>query len=126
MSVESRMGVKRHELYTGLAAFLESALLRHGISPALAAIAANAAVDNVADYWRGQTVNFPMDSKWRLAVIELEIFDAYANGEGYDALARQHGLTDSAVRRVIARVRARLASFRHDQQLDLLDPSTGA
>ncbi|MDP9910841.1 Mor family transcriptional regulator [Variovorax boronicumulans] len=67
-------------------------------------------------------IYIPRDFQRKLAQIEqLEIFDAFT-GANIPELSRKYEMTDSGLRRLITRVRAKLASSRHEQQLDMLEP----
>ncbi|WP_219211884.1 Mor transcription activator family protein [Variovorax boronicumulans] len=120
MSAETRMGEKRNELLADLVQLAERVLRENEVTPAAASTVACALADRLAAHWGGQMIYIPADFQWKLAQVELEIYDAF-NGSNYIELARRHGMTESGLRRLIARVRAKLASFRHEQQLDMLD-----
>lgn len=125
MSVESRMGIKRHKFFTSLAEVVERTLKEHERSDAEAILVANAVVDRLVKHWSGQTIGIPKDFRWELSARELEIFDAFT-GSNWEELARRHDITDRSVRRLVNRVLLKLAAVRHKQQMDLLNPCDGA
>jgi len=119
MSMEdSRMKKKRNELLADLADVAERVFLEHDVSAAVATIAANAIINRLADYWAGQVISYPKDSPWRLAKLELEIFDSFF-GTNTDELARKYDMTESGIRRLITRVRSKLTP---PNQTGLFDP----
>ncbi|MBB1601548.1 hypothetical protein A9977_16020 [Variovorax sp. UMC13] len=115
------MGERRHELLADMVQLAERVLAEQEVPPAAAAVAVSALVDRLTSHWGGQNIYFPTDYQWRLARVELQIYDAFT-GNNQVELARIHGMTESGVRRLIARVRAKLASFKSEQQLDMLEP----
>ncbi len=121
MSADSRMAEKRNELLEELVQLIVETLALNGISPAQATVAANEAADRLAQRWGGNMIYFPRDYQRELAKLELEILDQF-DGRDYLTLARRHDMTESGVRRLINRVRAKLAARRHEQQLDFLEP----
>lgn len=121
MTVERRTGEKRNELLQDTATLVERLLIDSEASPATAAAVANAVADRLATHWGGQVIYFPTDYHWKLASIELEIYDAFT-GTNHVELARRFGMTDSGLRRLLNRIRGKIASHRHAQQGDLLDP----
>lgn len=120
MSDETRSGQKRNALLADLAEVATALFEENEIPSAVATITANALADRLSDYWGGQVIVFPRDYLWKLAKLELEIYDQF-NGQNYDDLARKHGMTTRGVRKLIARVRTKLAKQRHGNQQDLLD-----
>lgn len=121
MSHDSRMSELRNELLADLAGTAERALIENEVSPAMAAVIASAVADHVADHWGGQMIYIPRDFQRKLAQVELEIFDAF-NGANIPELSRRYQMTDSGLRRLISRVRAKLAASRQEQQIDMLEP----
>lgn len=120
MSDETRSSLKRNALLEDVIGVIDTHLQEHEIPPTVAALAAHALADRLSDYWGGQVIVFPRDYLYKLAKLELEIFDQF-NGDNYDELARAHGMTVRGVRKLITRVRAKLAKQRPDNQPDLLD-----
>lgn len=118
MTVESRMGERRHELLDDLVATAERIFLEQDVPPAVAIVAANTLADRLADHWGGQNLTFPRDYRWKLAKVELEIFDRF-NGNNYDELIRAYSMTERGLRKLIARVRAKLARQAATQQSDM-------
>lgn len=115
---QTRMAAKRNELLSDLVALAEEVLQEYDIPETVATITANALADRLADHWGGQNISFPKDFAWKLARLELEIYDAF-NGRNYDELALRYRMTERGIRKLIARVRAKIQAT---QQAGLFDP----
>jgi Mor family transcriptional regulator len=115
---------KRNQLLEDLQDVAERALIDADVPKPVAAIAANALVDRLADYWGGQIIAFPRDCRWRLGKLELQMYEQF-DGRNYDQLAQRYSYTVRGVRRLINRVRQRLQA---EAQRDLFDrtPREGA
>lgn len=117
---ETRNGVKRNALLEDVVRVAAAQMVEHEVPENVAAIAAHALADHLSDYWGGQVIVFPRDYLYKLAKLELEIYRKF-DGHNYDELARAYGMTDRGVRKLISRVRAKLAKQRPNNQGDLLD-----
>ena len=104
----NRMAVRRHELLADLVDTVTNRLVENEIPAKVADLIANDLADHVADNWGGQVIAFPRDLRRKLTILELEIYDRF-NGENYDDLARQYGMTVSGMRKLVTRIRAKLA-----------------
>ena len=122
MNHDTRMAEKRNELLSDLVAMAESVLQEHGVSSQMATITANSLADRLADHWGGQNISFPKDFKWKLAKLELEIYDRFT-GRNYDELAMAYSMTERGIRKLIARVRAKVSATN---QAGLFDPPEDA
>ena len=122
MSAASLMAARRNELLNDLIAAVERRLVDNEIPAAMAAIVAADLADHLTDHWGGQMLYIPLEYHRKLVKIELEIWEAYSAGRSYADLARQHAMTESGVRRLVNRVRAKLAAMRQSNQLDMLEP----
>lgn len=120
MNDETRIGQQRNALLADLVQVTIDLFQKNEIPDTVAVITANTLADRLADYWGGQVITFPRDFMWKLAKVELEIYDQF-NGRNYDELARQYGMTTRGVRKLIGRVRVKLARQRPNNQGDLLD-----
>lgn len=115
----TRMGERRNELLADLVDVAKRVLVDEDVQPDLAELAANAVADRLADYWGGQIISFPKDYRRRLAKLEIEIYRAWSEGGStFGELALKHKMHERSLRRLIARVRARVIQ---DEQQDLLD-----
>lgn len=114
--VESRMGERRKELLTDLVAIAVRVLVENEVPPLVAEIAANTMADRLADYWGGQSLTFPRDFRWKLAKIELEIYDRFT-GRNYEELIRAFNMTDRGLRKLLRRVEDKLAKQRAVNQV---------
>lgn len=122
MNDDSRMAVKRHELFDDVMTHVEQTLVAHDIKAFHAGLAAAAVADRLADHWGGQNFTFPKDSRRKLTKRELQIFDEW-KGDNWGELARKYDIAERTVRRVIARIKAKLKAAREEAQLDMLDTS---
>ena len=104
----NRMAVRRHELLAELVDTVSARLVEHEVPPKAADLIANDLADHVADNWGGQVITFPKDLRRKLIMLELEIYERF-NGENYDDLAREYGMTVSGMRKLVTRIRAKLA-----------------
>lgn len=120
MTEDSRMAVKRHELFEDVMALVEKTLVEHDVKSFHAGIAGAAVADRLADHWGGQNFTFPKDSRRKLTKRELQIFDDWS-GDNWSDLARKYDMAERTVRRVIARIKAKLKAARDEAQLDMLD-----
>lgn len=111
MSHETRMGERRNELLSDLVAVAERVLQDYDIPVEVATVTANTLADRLADHWGGQNISFPKDFRWKLAKLELEIYDEWISGKyDFGALAQLHHMTERGIRKLIARVRAKVAA----------------
>lgn len=114
---KTRMAWKRNELLSDLVAVAEDVLQEYDVAESVATVTANALADRLADHWGGQNISFPKDFHWKLAQLEVEIYDGF-DGRNYDELARRYGMTERGIRKLIARVRAKIQAT---QQAGLFD-----
>jgi len=114
------MSQRRNELLTDLVDIARRVLRDHDIPEELASVASNAVADRLADHWGGQNITFPKDYFWRLAKVELSIYDDWAKGATPPELAMKYRMTERGVRKLIARVRAKIADAR---QAGLFEPA---
>ena len=92
--------------------------LAEHVSADAAEMIAGSLTDHLADYWGGQLINFPKDFRWKLGQREMEIYDAY-NGANLGDLARQYDISERGLRKLIARVRERIAKATRSANQDL-------
>ncbi len=116
---ETRTSIRRHELLADLVDVVARRLKDHEISATASEIIANDLADHLAKHWGGQIISFPKDLRRELVRLELEIYGKFL-GDNYDELARQYDMTVSGMRKLITRIRAKLAA---DTQHDLFDPA---
>jgi Uncharacterized conserved protein len=116
----NRMAVRRHELLADLVTQVATRLAENEIPASLADLVANDLADHIAEHWGGQVITFPRDLRRKLTMLELEIYHNHFNGENYDDLARQYNMTVSGMRKLVDRIRKKLA---RRGQGDLFDPA---
>lgn len=121
MNDDSRMAVKRHELFEDVMGQVEQVLVAHDVKAFLAGIAAAAVADRLADHWGGQNLTIPKDYRRKLTKRELQIYDEW-RGDNWGELARKYGIAERTVRRVVARIKEKLRAARDSSQMDMLDP----
>lgn len=112
----SNMAQRRHELLSDLADCVAAELKDYGISDALADQCGVATANRLAEHWGGQLISFPKDISFQIAARDLEIYALFKGGN-HAELARQFGLTQRSVYRIINRVR----KSHIGQQGDLFD-----
>lgn len=118
MSHESRMSERRNELLTDMMALAEQTLTEHGVGSNESVLIASALADRLADHWGGQNITFPKDFKWKLARLELEIYDFY-RGANLGDTALKYDITERGLRKLIARARKRIVA--NSKQRDIFD-----
>lgn len=125
--IESRAGQRRHALYQDVVDKVEQQLVDHDVNATVAAALAEAVADMLADTWGGQVIAFPKDVLRRLTAKELEIYDQF-DGRNTADLARSYGYTQRGMEKLIARIRAKIASQAkaNGPQNDLFAPADSA
>ena len=117
----SHMEEKRAEMLADVVSLVERLLTECGLPPAEAQSTGDAVADMLADFWGGQNFTIPKDWQRKLSVRDLAVYDAWRRGYTFDVLAREHKMSERGLRKLITRVRQRLAKQRQRQQPDLLD-----
>ncbi len=118
---DGRMAERRHELFADLIALLQRQLAENGVAATEATIIASDLADHMADHWGGQNITFPKEYRRKLSRIEIEIYDAFRGHNGPE-LAQRFNISERGLRKLVARVKKRLAS---GGQCGLFDPGTG-
>ncbi|TDK66011.1 Mor transcription activator family protein [Sapientia aquatica] len=108
----SRMEQKRHELLSDLASHGTAILIEHGIDDAVADQVATAIADFLAQHWGGQNITIPKDYHFKLSNRDMVIYQEFARGVPYDALAIKFDMTERGMRKLIERVTKREISKR--------------
>lgn len=102
-----RMAEKRNELFADVVVAAERLLQEYEVTPPAAGLIADALADHLADHWGGQNLSIPKDYHRKLSKRELEAYERF-DGNNFDTLAREFGMTERGMRKLIARVRDRL------------------
>ncbi|GKT21712.1 Mor transcription activator family protein [Acidovorax sp. SUPP3334] len=118
MSQESRMSERRNELLEDLVRLVSHLLLEYGLPEVAASLVAHALADHVADHWGGQLISFPKDQRRKLCLLEIEIYRQFTGGN-YGELALKYGMGERGMRKLLSRVKARLAKQSNDDQMQL-------
>jgi|GEM_PF-884475 len=100
------MEARRAELYADIEDCVRHALLKSGIADAPADAAAVAIVDMLAADWAGQNLTFPRNLFNQVAQRDADIL-ARMGRVGISELAREHGISERAVRKAYHRARLR-------------------
>ncbi len=116
---DSSMAIRRNEFLEDLMEVARKHLQEHVSAPA-ADLVAGSLTDHLADYWGGQLINIPKDYHWKLGRRELEIYDAY-NGTNLADLARRYDISERGLRKLLARVRKRIAKASSAGNHDLFN-----
>jgi Mor family transcriptional regulator len=107
------MESKRHELLQDVANQTKRLLVEHDVHETAADLIANAVADHISDVWGGQNLVIPKDYLRKLSGVQLEVYERF-NGTNLDALAKEYGMTERGMRKLIARVRERLRRNARD------------
>jgi Mor family transcriptional regulator len=107
MKPTERMADKRAELFEDLVDQTARLLREYGTPEKASDLIANQLADHLADHWGGQNINVPKDYQRKLAARELELYARF-DGQNHAALAREFGMTERGVYKLIRRVRERL------------------
>ena len=111
------MSERRNKLLADVMEVAAARLSEH-VSPNAAEMIAGDLADYLADYWGGQLINFPKNFRWKLSQREMEIYDAYS-GTNLGELARRYDISERGLRKLIARVRERIAKATRSANQDL-------
>ena len=114
---DSQMSTRRNQFLEDVMGVATKHLAEH-VSADAAEMIAGSLTDHLADYWGGQLINFPKDYHWKLGRRELEIYDAY-NGTNLADLARRYDISERGLRKLLARVRKRIAKAASASNQDL-------
>ncbi|WP_284426418.1 Mor transcription activator family protein [Acidovorax sp. SUPP1855] len=109
MSRDNRSSIRRAALLADMVTTTERFLTDNGIPANFALVVANGLADHFALHWGGQVISFPKDHRRELTRLEIEIYERF-QGDNYDALAREYDMTMSGIRKLIKRIKAKLAS----------------
>lgn len=112
------MAERRHELFADLIALLERQLQENGVGATEASLISSDLADRLADHWGGQNITFPKEYRRKLSRIEVEIYDAF-KGNNLAEVAQRFNISERGLRKLIARVKKRIAS---GNQGGLFDP----
>lgn len=102
-----QMEAKRHKLLQGVVDHTKQLLIEHDVQEKAADLIANAVADNISDLWGGQNLVIPMEYLRKLSGVQLEVYERF-NGNNLDQLAKEYGMSERGMRKLIARVRDRL------------------
>ncbi|MCD7099071.1 Mor transcription activator family protein [Stenotrophomonas sp. MMGLT7] len=106
------MEARRHELLTEVAELISQQLVRtHAVSADLAELVGSSVADALAEHWGGQIITYPKDAHYKASKREHEILLAHRRGATFASLARETGMTERGVRRLINRAQVRASGL---------------
>ena len=106
------MESKRLDLIDSVIAHVGMVLKRHGITEDSSAQIAVQVADELIDVWGGQNLTFPTDYRRKFQKREAEVLSKF-NGFNYADLAREYGVTERGMRKLINRARERHKKASH-------------
>lgn len=116
---DSNMAIRRNQFLTDFMDWARSHLGHH-VSPEAADLIASDMTDRLADHWGGQLINIPKDYRWKLSRQEVEVYRQFT-GENYGALALKYEMSERGMRKLIDRVRKRMAVAADRRNRDLFN-----
>ena len=116
---DSNMASRRNQFLADLMDVAKKHLQEHVSGPA-ADMVASSLTDHLADYWGGQLINIPKDYHWKLSQRDAEIYAAF-NGHNYAELAKKHDMHERSLRKLLDRVRKRMAAAADRRTRDLFN-----
>lgn len=94
---------RRHELLADVADRSAGILKGYGLGEQQAQAAGDDIADDLANNWGGQYITVPKDMQYRNAKRAQQIADEF-NGTNHPELATKHGLSVSAIYKILKRV----------------------
>ena len=116
---DSNMAIRRNQFLTDFMDWARSHLGHH-VSPEAADLIASDMTDGLVDHWGGQLINIPKDFHWRLSKRDAEIYAAF-NGYNIGDLARKYDMHERSMRKLLDRVRKRMAKAADRSSRDLFN-----
>lgn len=116
----SRMAMRRQELFDDIDKHISQLLRDMGIVSDIADQASTAVADFLAQHWEGQNMTIPKDFRYKVAMRDLEIYRSHYRSHKGDFFltARQWGMSDRGVRKVIGRVTRRIMAQTQGRLFD--------
>ena len=116
---DSNMASRRNQFLADLMDVAKKHLQEHVSGPA-ADMVASSLTDHLADYWGGQLINIPKDYHWKLSQRDAEIYSEF-NGYNYAELAKKHDMHERSLRKLLDRVKKRMAVSADRRTKDLFN-----
>lgn len=116
---DSNMAIRRNKFLTDFMDWARSTLGHH-VSPEAADLIASDMTDRLTDHWGGQLINIPKDYHWKLSQRDAEIYAEF-NGYNYAELAKKHDMHERSLRKLLGRVRERMAEAAGRRNRDLFN-----
>ncbi|MBK7001967.1 MAG: hypothetical protein IPH35_18975 [Rhodoferax sp.] len=108
MHRSSPMESVRNDFVTCIIDHAENAMRCAGVEPKKAKSIAIGIADKLVEVFGGQNITFPKEHKRKQAQKEAMIFSQFT-GTNYRALAVTHNMTERGLRKLLIRVRSRIA-----------------
>lgn len=115
--VKPEMEALRHELLDGIVEAAKMLACDFGMESEKAEQLGNAIADWVADTHGGTTLVIPMDYHFHRSKRDFEMYNKFT-GHNYSQLARDYGIHDRSVRRIIGRIQKLIVK---KSQADMFD-----
>lgn len=122
MSTQGTMARRRHDLLRDVEESAAATVADLGLAADAAAHLGSAVADMLMERWAGQQITFPVNGFYGLSDRELAIAARRDQGARVFELARDFGMTERGVRKLLARIDAGRTSASN--QMDMFD--TGA
>ncbi|GGK08870.1 Mor transcription activator family protein [Luteimonas terricola] len=106
---------RRAEFLTDVAAAAADRAREFGMPADQAEQIGAAIADMVAEDWGGQVLSIPKDHAYQLAQRDRQILLAHRNGASFAKLAKEYGMSDRGVRRLLRRAELRDPDLRQAQ-----------
>ena len=116
---DSNMAIRRNQFLSDLMDVAKKHLQEHVSGPA-ADLVAGSLTDHLADYWGGQLINIPKDYHWKFSKRDAEIYSEF-NGYNYAELAKKHDMHERSLRKLLDRVKKRMAAAADRRTKDLFN-----
>ena len=113
------MAHRRHQFLTDMIDVSSAHLADHLPAEAAQRVAESLA-DRLTDHWGGQLINIPKDYHWKLSQRDAEIYSEF-NGYNYAELAKKHDMHERSLRKLLDRVKKRMAASADRRTKDLFN-----
>lgn len=123
MSNQGTMARRRHDLLLDVEQTAAATASELGLPADAAAHIGHAVADMLMERWAGQQITFPVNGYYGLSDRELAIVARRDQGARVFELAREFGMTERGVRKLLARVDAGRA--RVSSQMDMFEAEAG-
>ena len=103
------MEIKRHELLTHVSSKIAKEALDFGIAEEAALQLGCNVANAIAELFGGQNFTFPKNYAFKISQRDAQIYQEF-KGNNYSQLSQKYHMTERGIRKVIARVKQKMAS----------------